>query len=330
MKEIFEFLLQQFEEKKPVVLVTVVNSHGSAPRKQGAKMLVGEEGILAGTVGGGKVEYTCITKAQDLLTKKENAFEKYKLTPKEAAGLGMVCGGQVEMLFQYLSFETKELFTVINQALTALQNNQAAYLLTALDLDSDQPIIFLAEKSEDTEDFPEKSGVIIYQENEYIAEVLSQPGKVYIFGGGHVSQALVPVLQYLDFYTVVLDDRPEFLTDVLFPAADQRKLVDFENIPATVEITKDDFVISVTRGHLFDFKVAVQLLHSPAYYIGMMGSAHKIAVQKKKLKESGFSQTEIERIYMPIGLSIKAETPPELAISIAGELIKVRAEKNEN
>lgn len=330
MREIFEFLLQQLEEKKSAVLVTVVDSHGSAPRKQGAKMLVGEEGILTGTVGGGKVEYTCITKAQELLTKKENAFEKYNLTPKEAAGLGMVCGGQVEMLFQYLTFETKEIVTVVNQVLSALKKNQVAYLLTALDLHSQQPLAFLAEESEDAKNLPEKSGVIKYKDSQYIAEVISQPGKVYIFGGGHVSQALVPVLHYLDFYTVVLDDRSEFLTEALFPAANQRQLVDFEKIPATVEITKDDFVISVTRGHLFDFKVAVQLLHSPAYYIGMMGSAHKVAVQKKNLKEAGFTQAEIERIYMPIGLSIKAETPAELAISIAGELIKVRAEKNGN
>ena len=144
------------------------------------------------------------------------------------------------------------------------------------------------------------------------------------FGSGHVARALVPILNYLSFYCVVVDDRPEFLTAQAFPQAEELRVIPLENLAAFIEITADDYGIVITRGHNFDFIVAKQLLETPAKYIGVMGSKHKIASQVRRLKEVGYTMTEIERIFMPIGLDIAAETPEELAISIAGELIQQR------
>ncbi|EOJ96295.1 hypothetical protein WOK_02466 [Enterococcus faecalis EnGen0359] len=158
----------------------------------------------------------------------------------------------------------------------------------------------------------------------FLTEAILQVGKVYIFGSGHVARALVPILNYLSFYCVVVDDRPEFLTAQAFPQAKELRVIPLENLAAFIEITADDYGIVITRGHNFDFIVAKQLLETPAKYIGVMGSKHKIASQVRRLKEVGYTMTEIERIFMPIGLDIAAETPEELAISIAGELIQQR------
>ena len=100
-------------------------------------------------------------------------------------------------------------------------------------------------------------------------------------------------------------------------------MIPLENLAAFIEITADDYGIVITRGHNFDFIVAKQLLETPAKYIGVMGANTKL-LQVRRLKEVGYTMTEIERIFMPIGLDIAAETPEELAISIAGELIQQR------
>ena len=107
------------------------------------------------------------------------------------------------------------------------------------------------------------------------------------------------------------------LTAQAFPQAEELRVIPLENLAAFIEITADDYGIVITRGHNFDFIVAKQLLETPAKYIGVMGSKHKIASQVRRLKEVGYTMTEIERIFMPIGLDIAAETPEELAISIA-------------
>lgn len=335
MKELMIDLQEKIAAGQASVLVTVVDSHGSTPRKRGAKMLVSQEGAIKGTIGGGRVEFTCQEKAKTLFETKANALEEYLLTPKEAAGLGMTCGGKIKLLFQYLPFDAPDLAEVVAEVLTSLTMGQQGYLLTALDLAAERPLAFvspvkkigLTTNIEETELKPNQ--LVNLAGAEFLVENLLPPEKVYIFGGGHVAQALAPVLSGLNFYTVVVDDRLEFLTPELFPTVQERKPIDFEKIGDTLTIGPDDFIVSLTRGHLFDLQVARQTLKTPAYYIGMMGSSHKVAVQKQRLKEAGFSAKEISRIFMPIGVKIQGETPAELAISIAAELIDQRGLKNQ-
>ena len=108
-------------------------------------------------------------------------------------------------------------------------------------------------------------------------------------------------------------------------------LVDFERISDFISVTEEDYACVMTRGHAFDAVVQAQLLMTPACYIGVIGSAHKKAGVYKKLKEEyGFEDEVFNRITSPIGLDIKAETPAEIAISIAGQMIELRAKRNEH
>lgn len=156
--------------------------------------------------------------------------------------------------------------------------------------------------------------------------------KALIFGGGHVGLALEPVLRYLDFTTIVIDDREDFANRERFPKADKVMVVDSfleayqeKSTGVCIETNEDYYVIIVTRGHSGDYDVLKQTLEKTTAYIGMIGSKGKVAELYKMLQADGYAQETLDRVYSPIGLSIFAETPEEIAISIAGEMIQVRA-----
>lgn len=339
MRNLFQTLHKITEEKKDSVLVTVINSSGSTPRSTGAKMLVTKEGIVAGTIGGGAVEFRSEQLAQKVLDAKSVALEKFILAPNDIADLGMICGGNVDVFFQYIDWKDPLVLEICTEVEKHFKNHQQCWLITDMNETVSASLGFYSEKTGvictdniviNEEQLTKKAAMVENSGQKYYVEPLVVMGKVYVFGGGHVAQALIPVLKNLDFYCVVLDDRSQFLTEKLFPLADERLEVDLSNIAASIQLTKDDYGLVMTRGHQFDFQLEKQLLQTKLRYIGVMGSKHKIATHMKKLQESGFSLSEINQMHMPIGLKIKAETPAELAISIAAELISIRASETEN
>ena len=155
---------------------------------------------------------------------------------------------------------------------------------------------------------------------------LTPSGRVYIFGGGHVAQALVPALAAVDFRCVVLEDREDFCRPELFPGVEETRLIQNGDPAAYAGITAEDYVAVMTRGHKDDLTVQAQALKTPAKYIGVIGSRKKTAAVFAKLRDMGYTDADLQRITTPIGLSIKAETPAEIAVSIAAQLIQLRAE----
>ena len=151
------------------------------------------------------------------------------------------------------------------------------------------------------------------------------PGKVYIFGGGHVARALVPALTAVDFRCVVLEDRPEFCRRELFPDAEEILLMDNAHVADFITITQEDWAVIMTRGHKADLLVQSQVMKTPARYIGVIGSRQKTAAITAKLREMGFSEADFRRVWAPIGLPIRSETPAEIAVSIATQMILERA-----
>jgi len=164
--------------------------------------------------------------------------------------------------------------------------------------------------------------------NEIEREIVSI-GFVYIFGGGHVAQELVPLLARLYFRCIVFEDREEFAGKELFPGAEKIILGDFNYIENSVTLGKNDYAVVLTRGHLFDLEAWAFALKSDAAYIGVIGSKSKHEFVKGQLIERGFTSDTINasRVHAPIGIKIKSETPAEIAVSIAAELIQFRALK---
>ena len=167
----------------------------------------------------------------------------------------------------------------------------------------------------------EENGQKIY------AEEFCYDGRVYIFGGGHLAQELVPVLSHLGFWCMVLDDREEYTDHALFPGVQETKTVDFTALSQILEVKPEDYLVVVTRGHRCDADVERFALRTPASYIGVVGSKRKTRYVREKLLSEGFTEEELDQVYAPIGIEIGSETPAEIAISIAAQLIQVRADK---
>lgn len=148
MREVFQRLKQAILEKQDTMLLTIGTSSGSTPRSQGARMLVSAEGRIAGTVGGGAVEFQAEQVAKKLLLEKENAQRQFILAPNNIADLGMVCGGNVTIFFHYLSWETPFLKELCESIETHFQNNQQGWLMTELDQNNLGKVSFYSETGE--------------------------------------------------------------------------------------------------------------------------------------------------------------------------------------
>ena len=320
------------------MLVSVTAASGSVPRGAGAMMAVTPDGSSVGTIGGGSVEFEATRHAVRLLAEGRSDSVSYVLSKSDVAGLGMICGGAVNVFFHYIPAGDRETLTIAGKAEELFTDGQDLWLLS--DIAQGGKLGLYSEKSGFVGiDAPEwllpslsrhplrtvKDGRDIY------AEQINSSGRVYVFGCGHVAQELVPVLSHVGFRCVAMDDRAEFADRKLFPDAEEVLLVDFEKLDRYITVGGEDYACVMTRGHAFDAVVQAQLLKTPACYIGVIGSAAKKAGVYKKLKEEyGFEDADFERITSPIGLSIKAETPAEIAISIAAQMIELRARRNEN
>jgi xanthine dehydrogenase accessory factor len=162
-------------------------------------------------------------------------------------------------------------------------------------------------------------------ELELFVEPLASEPVLYVFGGGHVSLQIVPLSARMGFKVKVVDDRVEFADPNNFPEASNVHQYPFEGVMDRLSVDESAYLVIVTRGHIHDRTVLTQALKTPAKYIGMMGSKRKSKMVFDALWKEGFTKADIGRVYSPIGLDIGAETPEEIAVSIVGELIKVRA-----
>lgn len=330
MEQMFHILQRLAKDYKDTVLVTVIESRGSAPRRAGARMIVTRGGRNAGTIGGGALEHSAVQRAMQVLEERKSGFGEYHLSLEKAAELGMVCGGSVRVHYQYLPWEDAKSSAVEEEAGKRLESGKEIWLVR--DLLADQGgMLRVCERTELPEEIGNVCGrKLILQETEghlYCFERVGRPGTVYIFGGGHVSQALVPVLSAVDFRCVVLEDREEFCSRELFPEAWDVRKIRYDRILEEMDIREEDFVCVMTRGHKDDLQVQTQVLKTKASYIGVIGSRRKAAAVAKRLEEEyQIPPEEIARVHTPIGLSIGAETPEEIAVSIAAELIRHRAD----
>ena len=158
-------------------------------------------------------------------------------------------------------------------------------------------------------------------------EEFKERSRAFIFGGGHVARALEPVLRHVDFETYIIDDRTEYANKERFPeAAATIVCSDFDHCFDEIDPDEESFLVIVTRGHRGDLTVLRQALNKPHAYLGMIGSKRKNNLLFDTLRAEGFSDEQLAAVYAPIGLAIGSETPEEIGVSIAAEMIQVRAQ----
>lgn len=336
MREMLKIMAGRLNAGEDLVLVTVIASSGATPRGAGARMLIGTEGRLYGTIGGGAVEYRSEQIAAQVLKDRTSGQHDFSLTKDDVQNLGMICGGAVNVFFRFIPGHDPETLALAEKARALYEAGADLWLISEISaggrlglysretgffgLDAPAALLPLLTRH------PNRAALA---GRDFYAEQINSSGRVFVFGCGHVAQELVPVLARVGFRCVALDDRPEFARKALFPLAEEVMLIDFERIGDFIRVGAEDYVCVMTRGHAFDTVVQAQMLNTPACYIGVIGSAHKKAGVFRQLQEKyGHTEAELARITSPIGLDIKAETPAEIAISIAAQMIALRAGRN--
>jgi xanthine dehydrogenase accessory factor len=161
---------------------------------------------------------------------------------------------------------------------------------------------------------------------EIYLEVRRPVQELVVVGAGHIAQPMAHVGSLLGFKVTVLDDRPDFATRERFPDADRLVRADFSDPFADIPLHERSHILLVTRGHKYDYDCLIRALRAdpPPAYIGMIGSRRRVRATFVQLIDEGFSMDLIERIHAPVGLDIGAETPEEIAVAVAAELVMVQ------
>jgi xanthine dehydrogenase accessory factor len=335
-------------EGRAFVLATIISHEGSTPRTSGTRMLITKAQEIVGTIGGGLLELETMQVAAQMDEQAPARILDFDLANRDAANLGMICGGVARVLLDYIrpDEDNRRLFgswlEEISQGRKAMLISQVSgpptesrkidhallksdhSLLGGLDLPADVREM-LSERITQAAvvQVLDREGDLIVADPGHFAQTL------YVFGAGHVAVPTAHLAAMVGFDVVVLDDRSEFAAAARFPdAAAVHTIASFDTAFDSLNVSADDYVIIVTRGHLHDRTVLAQALKTPAAYIGMIGSRKKRDAVYMRLLKDGYTAADIARVHSPIGLSIGADTPEEIAVSIVGEMIAVRAGLN--
>ena len=356
-------LAEALRRREAVELASVVATEGSAPRKAGALLAVFADGSVQGTVGGGSLERLVIGRAAKLREEGASEVRRFGIdSPKSAAG--MICGGAVTVCLAVVApeaadavaalaacvrenrrcclvFELPETGEPTVSALwrdeggervqarlthTRTGRSEAEALQAAAGEAGPAPAALLVSSDALTGERAERA--LALDEAGIVDGMLVLPiaagGRAIIFGAGHVGAALVPVLAGLGQPVVLCDDRPELARPELHPAASRVVCAPYGEALERVAIGPRDQVVACTSSHATDALVVTAALGAHPRFLGCLGSKKKTAYIHRRLAEAGFAPEEIARLHMPVGLPLGDETPAEIAISIAAQMIAVR------
>lgn len=329
-----------------VVLATVLSLQGSGPREPGAMMLVTEDRRTLGTVGGGLLEAAVLDRAKVVFQTGRSRILSFSMTDREASESGMICGGRVDVLLEWLDGSDPSVTRIWEQVSAARDAGRGSWLVRSIrEGDADGTVdIGIGLLADDRFDAGTIDAAALDLETlkgqgcgaepamvdaggvRWFVQPAPPAPTVFIFGAGHVAKELAPLCGLVGFRTVIIDDRREFANEERFPrAAEIHVPASFTDVFDALDIPAGSFIVIMTRGHLHDRNVLSCALKTAAGYVGMIASRRKRDIIYRSLLDEGFTLEEMKRVRSPIGVDIGAHTPAEIAVSIAAELIAVRA-----
>ncbi len=349
MKDVFEEALRLMASGEPAAMSTIVSSKGSLPMSKKAKMLVQGDGTIIGTVGGGCLEADVWSEAREVMDSGRSSLQNFILTEQHAGENGLNCGGNVEVFTEPVVSGTSE--AIFREVSAVRAERASAVLATLVSQGSDAGALKLLVREDgkcagslgedaldeivrnevtEMETVPEDLLKVIDVEDPagvprkvFLESICPEP-TLYLFGGGHVSFAIARIAATVGFRIVVVDDRPMFANKERFPMADETLVLDLETAFEHLAIDDLAYICAVTRGHQFDKPIVEQAVKTNAAYVGMLGSRRKIALMWKELEAKGIPRERLDGVHAPIGLDIGSDNPEEIAVSVVGELIRVR------
>jgi xanthine dehydrogenase accessory factor len=343
MKYSFPKLVEILANDKGLALAMIVEASGSTPQVQGAMAIFATYGLVAGTVGGGLLEGRVQAIAVECLGDKRARLVDFRLDADPADQEGAICGGRVSVLVDPLVADAQPVF---ERAFQATRRRRPGVLLTVIHplggefvhvarewlpesdfAEPSRPYAKIVHEAELGEALGAEKPKLLKREDFsiFIQPVWPLP-RLIIAGAGHVGKAIAHLGSLLDFEVTVIDDRAEFANKANVPDADIVVVGDIGDAVHEIPDSPDNYYVIVTRGHRHDAEALRSSIGRQAAYIGMIGSRTKIALMRREFLEKGWTtEEEWDRVRAPIGLEIRSKTVEEIAVSIAAELILVRA-----
>lgn len=331
MKTIWETARDLLTAQTPCVLALILNSSGSTPRGEGAKMLVQADGTIHGTIGGGPMEWSAIHTAQEILAQGHAQVLRFDMGGTDPMNDVSICGGMAEVCLRPLDGGDLPVLEALCTCLT--RREEASFLLwqegdayRTVCLSGGESITGAALEQGTAEDILRAYRARAVHDDARLAyfETVCAGSRVWLIGGGHVALATAQVAGVAGFDVVVVDDREEFANPARFPGARCVVCEEYDRLPID-EVTASDYIVVVTRGHENDREALAWALRTKACYIGMIGSCPKRDLIYQKLIEQGIDPARLAQVHSPIGLPIGGRTPGDIAVSIVAEMISIRS-----
>jgi xanthine dehydrogenase accessory factor len=341
--EIFDHIDELRRSSGRVAVATLVNTRGTTPRKEGAKMVVGEGGAILGSVTiGGCVDAQVIEQAEDVLTTMRPRLLEMNLGDEEAWEIGLTCGGTIEVFVEPLALNrTDDVGTrFYDRAQAHARAGGRGAIVTRLD-DRGQKLLTLDDGTVEGslgETFLDErflaearaamaaggSRALFLEGTRAFVEVVTPPALLLVVGAGHVAMPLTTLARTLGYRTAVLDGRPRFATRDRFPDVDDLKIGIPSELIRHYPFIPSTALVLVAHDYKYDLPVLRHALATEVGYVGMLGSARRGATILKFLREEGFDEKTLSRVHVPIGLDLGARSAPEIALAILAEIQAVR------
>ena len=313
-------------------LASVARRRGSLPMSGTAKMLVTASGARLGTVGGGCLEAEITERALDVAERRTPAVSEHTLNAELAGDYGLTCGGTAVMLIEPV-YTDAMLARVYAEAAALLARGGRGVLVTGTDWSRGPAKLLVTEN--DTIGFANAALHAIATRFErdrelpelidgVLAERIAGAPRLVVFGGGHVGARVGEAATFAGWRVTIVDDRPDFADPVRHAFAERTVVCDFADLPGTLGLDASTYVVVCTRGHQHDAAIVDQVARLDTRYLGMLGSRRKVALTWQLLERAGVTPERLARVHAPVGLSIGADTPEEIAISVVAEMIAVR------
>jgi xanthine dehydrogenase accessory factor len=309
------FIQQKLNASIPVILLYVLHSRGSSPGRQGFKMAVAADHSFCGSIGGGIMEHKFVEMAKAQLTHKAATAGTFRQVHDKEPGnnkSGMICSGeQTVFLYRLQSNDLKFINALI---ISGEQCRNGSLIL------SNNGLLF-------THEVPAKN--FHFQQIDETAFTLTEKtgykNQLYIIGGGHCALAFSKLMSSMDFYIRLYEEREGLNTVQQNSYAHENHLVDsYADLRNIIPGGENVFVVIMTFGYRTDDTALRALVQQTYKYIGVLGSSSKMKKMFTVYRQEQIAPSLLEKIKTPIGIAIKSQTPEEIAVSIAAEIIAVK------
>ena len=353
MSEVFEQVEALERIGGRAALATLVSTHGTTPRKEGAKMWVGPGGRLLGSVTiGGCVDAQVVAEAEEVLAERGQAqLFSMSLGDEDAWEIGLTCGGTIEVFVEPVAVgsQTDSVVPLYRTLRAHTEAGRAGALVTRLDppetgaklltLDDGTRLGTLGSPALDEAAIRVTAGLLgpglsrtvtladparPGTEVRAFVEVHTATATLLVVGAGHVAMPLVQLAKVLGLRTVVVDGRPRLATRERFPDVDELQVGMPSELVRGRALGPATAVVLVAHDYKYDVPVLRHVLATDVWYVGMLGSRRRGEAIRKMLREEGVTEEQLARLRSPIGLDLGSQTASEIALAIVAEVVAAR------